>query len=146
EVPHLAVGHVRTRCAPIVLGRPGIQLVWGPVMTRWLATAEFRGLRGRGAFRASYEHPWPIRLAHWLAAVSLIVMTGSGVQILRAFPAFGPKLPEHDIVNIPRALALGGWLAGGLRWHLTFMWIFAGAGLIYVLSQAMTRRYAMVLF
>lgn len=113
--------------------------------TRWLTTGTFRAGRGP-AFRATYEHPWLIRLTHWLIAIALLVMAGSGIQILRAFPAFGPKVPEHDIVNIPRALALGGWLAGGLQWHFTFMWIFGGAAVLYVVTQIVTGRYRMVLF
>ncbi len=113
--------------------------------TRWLTTGTFRARTGR-RFRATYEHPWPVRLSHWLNAIALVVMAGSGIQILRAFPAFGPKVPEHDIVNIPRALALGGWLAGGLQWHFTFMWIFGGAAVLYVVTLVVTGRYRMVLF
>ncbi len=111
----------------------------------WQTTTAYRARDG-STKRAAYQHPWLIRLTHWLNAVALVVMAGSGIQILRAFPAFGPKVPEHDIVNIPRALALGGWLAGGLQWHLTFMWIFLGAGVLYVVTQAVTGRYRMVLF
>ncbi len=112
---------------------------------RWLATTTYRARDGAPK-RAAYEHPWLVRLTHWLNAITLVVMAGSGIQILRAFPAFGPKVPEHDIVNIPRALALGGWLAGGLQWHFTFMWIFVGAGVTYVITQVVTGRYRMVLF
>ena len=34
--------------------------------------------------RAVYEHPLPVRLCHWLNAISLLVMVGSGLQIFRA--------------------------------------------------------------
>jgi Ni/Fe-hydrogenase b-type cytochrome subunit len=112
---------------------------------RWLTPVTFATRRGNPV-RATYEHPGLIRVTHWLTMIALFVMAGSGLQILRAFPAFGPKVPEHDVVSIPRALGLGGWLAGGLRWHFTFMWVFAGAGVLYVVTQAITGRYRMVLF
>jgi hypothetical protein len=35
---------------------------------------------------AVYEHPFVVRLCHWLNTVSLFVMTASGLQIFRAFP------------------------------------------------------------
>lgn len=75
--------------------------------TAWLTSATFFDRR-RGAVRAAYEHPAVVRLAHWLNAVSVLVMAGSGLQILRAFPAFGPKLPPHDLLTVPPALSLGG--------------------------------------
>jgi Ni/Fe-hydrogenase b-type cytochrome subunit len=111
---------------------------------RWLAPVTFRSRRG--PVRATYEHPWLVRLTHWLNAIALLVMAASGLQILRAFPAFGSKIPEHDLVAVPRALALGGWLAGGLRWHFTFMWLFIAAGVLYVVVQVVTGRFRMVLF
>lgn len=112
--------------------------------TAWLTSATFFDRR-RGAVRAAYEHPAVVRLAHWLNAVSVLVMAGSGLQILRAFPAFGPKLPPHDLLTVPPALSLGGWLAGGLRWHFTFMWIFTGTAVLYVIVQVLTGRVRMVL-
>ena len=31
--------------------------------------------------RAAYEHPWIIRATHWVTAVTLFVLVGSGLQI-----------------------------------------------------------------
>src|ERR1700694_2179244 len=70
---------------------------------------------------AVYEHPFVVRLCHWVNAVSLFVMAGSGLQIFRAFPSFGAKIPQKDLLNWPKAFALGGVLGGALQWHLTFM-------------------------
>jgi Ni/Fe-hydrogenase b-type cytochrome subunit len=95
---------------------------------------------------AVYEHPWAVRFAHWLNAVALLVMVGSGFQIFRAFPSFGPKVPEKDLIDLPRAFALGGWLGGALQWHLTFAWIYIGTGLIYVAYQLFTGNYKQILF
>jgi hypothetical protein len=43
--------------------------------------------------RAAYEHPFAIRLTHWVNAVSVFVLVTSGLRIFRAFPSFGPKIP-----------------------------------------------------
>ena len=59
---------------------------------------------------AVHEHPFVVRLCHWVNAVSLFVMAGSGLQIFRAFPSFGAKIPQKDLLNWPKAFALGGWL------------------------------------
>ncbi len=97
------------------------------------------------ATEAVREHPLIVRLCHWVNAVALFVMIGSGVQIFRAFPSFGPKLPEKDLIDLPRAFALGGWLGGALQWHLTFAWIYIGTGLIY-LGYQLSGNYRQILF
>lgn len=66
-------------------------------------------------FTVAYEHPFAIRFCHWLNAVSLFVMAGSGLSIFRAFPRFGPKVPQHDLLTVPASVTLGGWLGGGLQ-------------------------------
>jgi cytochrome b subunit of formate dehydrogenase len=63
---------------------------------------------------AVYEHPLVVRLCHWVNAVALFVMVGSGLQIFRAFPSFGAKIPQKDLINWPKAFAIGGWLGGAL--------------------------------
>ena len=92
------------------------------------------------------EHPYVVRLCHWVNAVALFVMIGSGLQIFRAFPSFGPKLPEKDLVDLPRIFALGGWLGGALQWHLTFAWIYIATGVIYLGYQLLSGNYRQILF
>ena len=101
--------------------------------------------RAANSIRAVYEHPYMVRLCHWLTAISLTLMIGSGIEIFRAFPSFSTKIPETDIADIPSWLGVGG-LGGALQLHYTFMWVFAGAGLLYVGSQIATRNYKQVLF
>src|SRR5271154_275106 len=96
--------------------------------------------------RAAYEHPLPIRITHWVNAISLFVMITSGLRIFRAFPSFGPKIPEKVLLDIPRSLTLGGWLGGALQWHFTFMWFFAASGIFYVTYQVISGHYRTVLF
>ena len=58
---------------------------------------------GRSRPIAVYEHPFVVRLCHWVNAVALFVMVGSGLQIFRAFPSFGAKIPQKDLLNWPKA-------------------------------------------
>ena len=80
--------------------------------------------------RLAYEHPWIVRFAHWLNAISLFVLIGSGLRIFLAFPSLGPRIPQKDFfIQVPPAFTIGGWLGGALQWHLTFVWIFVEAGI-----------------
>jgi Ni/Fe-hydrogenase b-type cytochrome subunit len=96
--------------------------------------------------KARYEHPYVVRLCHWLTAVSLVVMIGSGLEIFRAFPSFSAKIPERDLVRVPSWLGIGGWLGGAIQLHFTFMWLFAAVGVFYVIYQLGSGNYRQVLF
>ena len=96
--------------------------------------------------QAIYEHPWVVRFSHWVNAVALFVLVGSGLQIFRAFPSFGAKIPQKDLLNWPKAFAIGGWLGGALQWHLTFMWIYIATGLFYIGYEIFSGNYRQVLF
>lgn len=86
-------------------------------------------------------HPPVVRITHWLNAVAIIVMIGSGWRIYNQEPLFGFRFPVW--------LTLGGqpaisqhWhneegLAGALQWHFAAMWLllvsligYLGYGLI----------------
>jgi thiosulfate reductase cytochrome b subunit len=67
-------------------------------------------------------HPLILRLTHWLNAVAIVVMVGSGWQIYNASPLFGFTFPW----------TIGEWLGAAIAWHLAFMWLLVGNGLIYV--------------
>ena len=94
----------------------------------------------------AYEHPWVVRFAHWVNAAAVLVLVGTGLQIFRAFPSFGPKIPQKNLIDVPRLITLGGWLGGALQWHFTFMWIFVASGLMYVIYQIATGHWRQVLF
>ena len=97
--------------------------------------------------RAVYEHPWFVRFLHWSNAIALIVMVSSGLQIFSAFPSFGAKIPQRDLIEaVPEAITLGGWLGGALQWHFTFMWVFAIGGMWYVAAQLATGHVRTVIF
>lgn len=69
-------------------------------------------------------HPVWVRLTHWINAIAILVMIGSGWQIYNASPLF-------DFV-FPRSIALGGWLGGAIQWHFAAMWVVVINGLVYL--------------
>src|SRR5882757_479595 len=70
-------------------------------------------------------HPLPIRIMHWIGAISILCMMLSGWAIYNA----SPSLP----FTFPRWMTLGGWLAGGIAWHLSAMWVLFVDGSAYLL-------------
>lgn len=94
----------------------------------------------------SYEHPLFVRLTHWLNAISLIVLIMSGLEIFAAFPSFGEKIPQKDLIAIPSMLRLGGWLGAAIQWHFTFMWIFIITGLAYLFLSFASGYWKKVVF
>src|SRR5262249_9040005 len=78
-------------------------------------------------------HPAYVRITHWINALAILAMIGSGWQIYNASPLFP--------FEFPRSIALGGWLAGGLLWHFAAMWLLVANGLVYVLLGFATGRF-----
>ena len=79
------------------------------------------------------EHPAVVRLTHWIVALAMLAMIGSGWRIYDA----SPLLP----FIFPPAITLGGWLGGALAWHFAAMWALAGAGAIYLAHGLLTGHF-----
>lgn len=77
----------------------------------------------RKASRTRDEHPYVVRMCHWIGALAVMLLMLSGLEIFAAFPSFGEKVPQVDLFVPPAAVRLGGWLGGALQWHLTFAWV-----------------------
>ena len=81
-------------------------------------------------------HPALIRITHWLNAVAIFVMIGSGWRIYNWDPLFGFQFPVWA--------TFGGWpevsqhwhneegLAGALQWHFAAMWLLVVNLLVYL--------------
>ncbi len=108
-----------------------------------IETIEIEGKNNQEIY--TREHPWLVRFTHWLNAVSLFVLTASGLQIFMAFPSFGDKIPQQDFVHVPDFLRLGGWLGGALQWHYSFAWMFALTGTAYVVYLFVTGHWRNVI-
>jgi thiosulfate reductase cytochrome b subunit len=93
--------------------------------------AEVRGAASGPAQRA--VHPLYVRVTHWINALAVLIMIGSGWQIYNASPLFA--------FTFPRSITLGGWLAGGLLWHFAAMWLLIVNGLVYLTLGLATGRF-----
>jgi len=78
-------------------------------------------------------HPAWVRICHWINALAILMMIGSGWQIYDASPLFG--------FTFPRSIALGNWLGGALLWHFAGMWLLVVNGVVYVTLGFVTGRF-----
>jgi thiosulfate reductase cytochrome b subunit len=101
-----------------------------------LETAEHPAL----AMHASPDviHPLWVRVTHWINALAVLAMIGSGWQIYDASPLFGFEFPSQ--------IALGNWLGGALLWHFAAMWLLVINGIVYVTLGILTGRFRRKLF
>jgi thiosulfate reductase cytochrome b subunit len=79
-------------------------------------------------------HPRWVRVTHWINALAILMMIGSGWQIYDASPLF-------RFIYFPSRLALGEWLAGALLWHFAAMWLLVINGIVYVTLGIATGRF-----
>jgi len=78
-------------------------------------------------------HPVWVRITHWINALAMLVMIGSGWQIYNASPLFGFTFPD--------SITLGGWLAGALLWHFAAMWVLVVNGFVYLALGLASGRF-----
>jgi thiosulfate reductase cytochrome b subunit len=79
-------------------------------------------------------HPGWVRVCHWINAIAILMMIGSGWQIYDASPLF-------DFISFPRSIALGNWLGGALLWHFAAMWLLVVNGIVYVALGLASGRF-----
>jgi Ni/Fe-hydrogenase b-type cytochrome subunit len=83
------------------------------------------------------RHHAVVRVTHWVNAIALTIMIGSGLRIFNAYPAFARKgetfcCNPWEGTEIPANLTFGGWLGGARHWHFAMMWVLAVNGLVYL--------------
>jgi len=85
------------------------------------------------AARSRRLHPAPVRVMHWINALAMVVMIGSGWGIY------------NDSVIISGlhfgTWRIGSWAAESLLWHFAGMWLLAINGAIYVIYGLVTGRF-----
>ena len=69
-----------------------------------------------------------VRITHWVNAIALTIMIGSGLRIFNAYPAFARRgetfcCYPFEHTPIPAKLTFGGWLGGARNWHFAMMWV-----------------------
>jgi thiosulfate reductase cytochrome b subunit len=79
-------------------------------------------------------HPLPLRLMHWINALAIFIMIGSGWKIYNDSVIFG-------WLHFPDSVVIGKWAQYGLQWHFFGMWIFVINGLCYLSYGIATGRF-----
>jgi thiosulfate reductase cytochrome b subunit len=84
-------------------------------------------------------HPLPLRIMHWINAVAIFIMIGSGWKIYNDDVLF-------SFLRFPDAIVIGKWAQYGLQWHFFGMWIFVLDGIAYLSYGIVTGRFRQKLF
>jgi thiosulfate reductase cytochrome b subunit len=84
-------------------------------------------------------HPLPVRVMHWINAVAIFIMIGSGWKIYDDDVIFG-------WLHFPDGVVIGKWAQYGLQWHFFGMWILVINGLAYLIYGIVTGRFRQKLF
>jgi thiosulfate reductase cytochrome b subunit len=79
-------------------------------------------------------HPIPLRIMHWINAVTMIIMIMSGWKIYDDEVIFG-------FLHFPDAITLGKWAQHGLQWHFFGMWVLVLNGIAYLAYGFATGRF-----
>jgi Ni/Fe-hydrogenase b-type cytochrome subunit len=97
-----------------------------------------------------YRHRLATRLWHWVNAVTIFIMIGSGLMIFNAHPHlywgnYGAN-PDHPWLSLPR---WPGWLtipasynlAIARRWHLLFALVLGFGLLLFMIASLINRHF-----
>jgi thiosulfate reductase cytochrome b subunit len=79
-------------------------------------------------------HPLAVRIFHWINALAIIVMIGSGWKIYNDEVLFG-------WLHFPEWMTIGGEAQGALQWHFAAMWILMFNGLLYMFYGTVSGRF-----
>ncbi|MDE2462147.1 MAG: cytochrome b/b6 domain-containing protein [Alphaproteobacteria bacterium] len=69
-------------------------------------------------------HPLPLRIMHWLNAIAIVILIGSGWEIYNAAPILPFSFPQWAVI--------GEWLGGAIAWHFAAIWLLMLNGLAYL--------------
>ena len=79
-------------------------------------------------------HPLALRIMHWINAIAMIIMIGSGWEIYNDEVIFG-------WLHFPHWMTVGDGPEGALQWHFFAMWILMINGLCYLAYGLATGRF-----
>ena len=95
-------------------------------------------------------HPGVLRAMHWINALAMLIMIGSGWTIYNDQPLF-------SFIDFPEPIAIGGipdiayklhgdgGMGGALLWHFAAMWVLIVNGLMYLGYGLTTGRFRRML-
>ena len=84
--------------------------------------------------RRKLLHPLPVRIMHWVNALAMIIMIGSGWKIYNDEVLFG-------WLHFPQWMVIGVHAQHALQWHFFAMWILMLNGLCYLVYGFWTGRF-----
>jgi thiosulfate reductase cytochrome b subunit len=91
------------------------------------------------------KHPLTRRLFHWVMALSILIMIGSGWRIYNASPIFPFRFPEWITLggDVQTSLARHGdpGVASAIAWHFAAMWTLFVSYLLFVLWGVVTGHF-----
>jgi thiosulfate reductase cytochrome b subunit len=90
-------------------------------------------------------HPIVARISHWLMALAIVILIGSGWRIYNSSPIFGFTFPETFTLggNVDDALALHNdpGVASAIAWHFAAMWLLAFSYFGFMLWNLVTGHF-----
>ncbi len=91
------------------------------------------------------RHPLFTRITHWLMALAILILIGSGWRIYNASPIFGFTFPEQFTLggDVQAALALHNdpGVASAIAWHFAAMWLLLLSYLGFVLWGVLSGHF-----
>jgi thiosulfate reductase cytochrome b subunit len=91
------------------------------------------------------RHPLARRIFHWIMALSVLIMIGSGWRIYNASPIFPFTFPEWITLggDVQTSLARHGdpGVASAIAWHFAAMWTLFVSYLLFVLWGLVTGHF-----
>jgi thiosulfate reductase cytochrome b subunit len=79
-------------------------------------------------------HPLPLRIMHWINALAMIMLIGSGWGIYNDEVLFG-------WLHFPEWTVIGVYAQHSLQWHFFAMWILMANGICYLAYGFYTGRF-----
>jgi thiosulfate reductase cytochrome b subunit len=94
-------------------------------------------------------HPLIVRITHWINAVAIIIMIGSGWRIFNDSPLFPYIFPPSITLGGDVETSFAKWqdsgMGGALQWHFAGMWLLVTNGLVYFTYGFISGRFRMKL-
>ena len=91
------------------------------------------------------KHPLTRRIFHWVMALSILAMIGSGWRIYNASPIFPFTFPEWITLggDVQTSLARHGdpGVASAIAWHFAAMWTLVVSYLLFLLAGFVTGHF-----
>ena len=109
------------------------------------ATMPPQAATSRSVVAATHGHPLVRRITHWLTAIAIFVMIGSGLRIYNNAPIFDFEFdlwytlggePDYSYAQHNES-----GTATAIAWHFAGMWLLAASYLIYVVHGVLSRHF-----